>query len=57
MAHGIPEMLGLVQEIFVDLCTVCNLKNCDMKKDYETGIAGICMIATVILVVLAAIIL
>ena len=57
MAHGIPEMLGLVQAVPVDLCTVCNLKNCDMKKDYETGIAGICMIATVILVVLAAIIL
>ena len=57
MAHGIPEMLGLVQEIFVDLCYVCNLKNRDMKKEESVMIAGICFAAIVLMVALAVILL
>jgi len=50
-------MLGLVQEIFVDLCYVYNLKNRDMKKEESVMIAGICMIGIVLMIILAAIIL
>jgi hypothetical protein len=53
--HGIPEMLGLVQTVPVDMCSVYHLKNHLMKKDYETGIAGICFACIVLMIILIVI--
>lgn len=49
--YGITKMVELVQEIPVDLCIVYNSKNFDMKKDYSTGIAGICFFVIVLMTI------